>query len=260
MSSPVYDTQRLSAALEHFRATRSAYLSTSDQALTSLLITLTETTLALQSGQPADTTQLTQTLDFFRATRPPNLSTADQALSDLLSALGEQVLQISAGAPASAPAAAPTIPLDQSGVLQSQIDLLQLTLRSQEATITRLQNRLGDMASHTPRWAADVPPVQPPMMRPTEYWAEHVPDYGDNGQVSGEQVREHLTRPRVRPEDVQLTAEDLQRIRQRERRPTKPSWDIRSGRIEGQVPVLTLLLVAILALLTLWFYRWMGGL
>lgn len=255
MSSPVSDIQHLSAALEQFRATRSAYMSSSDQALTALLTALAEATIALQAGGPApDTARLAQTLDFFRATRPLNLSTADQALSDLLGALGEQVVRLSAAAPA--PAAAP--PPDHSAALQSQIDLLQLTVRSQESALKWVQGRLGDMAARTPSWAAGAPPVQPPMMRPTEYWAEHVPDYGDGDQVSGEQMREHLARPRVRPEEVQLTAEDLRRIRQRERRPARPERDMRGGRAEGQITAPGLLLVALLALLALLLYAGVG--
>jgi len=167
MSSHTTDISHLTAALERFRSTRSAYLSTSDQAMNGLLAALAETVIALRDGQTTNgSSHLTQALMLFQATRSYNLSPADQALADLLTALGERVIALSDTA-----GAAPAGPPDSSAAaLQSQIDVLQLMAKSQEATIRQLRAQLGPSAAGPSLWAeqTQTPPVQPPMMRPLE--------------------------------------------------------------------------------------------
>jgi hypothetical protein len=243
MSSHTTDIPHLTAALERFRSTRSAYLSTSDQALNELLTALAETVIALRGGQTtSDPSHLTQALMLFQATRSYNLSAADQALADLLTALGERVIALSdtAGAVPAGP------PDSTAAALQSQIDVLQLMAKSQEATIMQLRAQLGPRTAGPSRWTeqTQTPPVQPPMMRPLEYWAEHVPDYGEDGQISPGQMREHLSRPRVRPEDVVLTPEDLRRIQRAERPPYR-------GNPNAVDPKAQVFLLAIVVLLVL---------
>lgn len=243
MSSQTPDILHLSAALERFRSTRSAYLSTSDQATNALLSALAETLIALKGGQAAsDPAHLTQSLMLFQATRQPNLSLADQAQADLLTALGEQMIALS-----DTPPAAPS----DSGIaaLQSQIDMLQLMTKNQDAAIRQLRAQLSSAPAGSSRWdrAPQSPPVQPAMMRPLEYWAEHVPDYDD--QVSPSQVREHLTRPRVRPEDVVLTPEEQERIRRAERPPYQGNPDA----LEPRARMLLFTVVLLVALLYLAF-------
>jgi|GEM_PF-3122533 cytochrome b subunit of formate dehydrogenase len=47
-------------------------------------------------------------------------------------------------------------------------------------------------------------------MRPMSHWVEHIPDYGDGTSVHARALYE--SKRRVRPEDVQLTTEELERI------------------------------------------------
>lgn len=241
MSSHTTGIPHLTAALERFRSTRSAYLSTSDQAMNELLTALAEQVIALKGGQSTGSANhLGETLMLFQATRSHNLSSADQALTDLLTALGGQVIALSDAA-----GAAPASPPDSSvAALQSQIDVLQLMAKSQEAAIRQLRAQLGPSAAGPARWTEQTPPVQPPMMRPLEYWAEHVPDYGEDGQSSPSQMREHLSRPRVRPEDVVLTPEDLRRIQRAERPPYR-------GNPNAVDPKAQVFLLAIIVLLVL---------
>jgi hypothetical protein len=46
-------------------------------------------------------------------------------------------------------------------------------------------------------------------MRPIEYWEQHVPDYGH--ETTAADLAAIRSRPRVRPEDVVLTAEERAR-------------------------------------------------
>ncbi|HEU4328882.1 MAG TPA: hypothetical protein VFS21_37440 [Roseiflexaceae bacterium] len=237
MSGHPSNTQQIGDALAAFRATRSAYLSSSDQATSDLLVALSEAVMALDSGNlsgaPA-AAQLAVLVERFRASRPLYQSSSDQALSDLLTLLGDQVVALRAH-PGGQVAQASQSAISE---LQGQIDMLQLTVRSQESEIQRLREQRG-----TRRSASAAPSIESPpkVMRPPEYWAENIPDYGDN--LTPEQARQHLHNRRVRPEDVVLTPEDIARNTRR-----KPQQDMSAA--NQQMVSLLIGVLMILALLS----------
>lgn len=68
--------------------------------------------------------------------------------------------------------------------------------------------------------APDEPPVQPPMQRPLDYWADHVPDFGDG--LSETEIQRHLAHPvrQAKPP----TTQELRASRPRPRQTSYQKW------------------------------------
>ncbi len=183
------------------------------------------------SGQPSNTQQISDALAAFRATHSAYLSSSDQATSDLLIALSEAVIALGGDA-----GHAPQANQSAIGELQSQIDMLQRVVRSQESELQRLRDQQGRQRS-----IAATSSVEPPrVMRPAEYWAENLPDYGDN--LTPEQALQHLNGRRVRPEDVVLTPEDIARNTRRKPKPDMSPESLRAVSLLIYVLVVLVLL------------------
>jgi hypothetical protein len=169
--------------------------------------------------QPSDLQSLADTLATFRATRSAYQSTSDQALTQLLISLSEELLAQQGQPPAPA---APPVPTADLAALRAELAALQVTCEAQRSELAQLRALVSQPPQPPPapslrlaarRRATIVSP--PRVMRPIEYWEQHVPDYGDT--TTEADLAAARSRPRVRAEDVVLTDADRERL---EPRPT----------------------------------------
>ena len=134
------DMQLLAESFARFRATRSAYQSSSDQALTQLLASLAEEVLALRS---LSQTGMPQAADVLA------LQAQLAALQSAYDAQQSELAQLRA--------------LVERTKVAVGRDAPKLVTRRDPATLLRHE-----------------PVVSPPrIMRSMDYWEQHVPDYGD---------------------------------------------------------------------------------
>lgn len=136
--------------------------------------------------------------------------------------------------------------------LRARIDALEIALaalRTDHAALAREVRRLRGGSLLRDR--RDTPAeAAPRVMRPVDYWVEHLPDFGDG--VTREEAERYLARPRVRPEDVKLTEEERAWRPSRPRSTPRPRGAPSGAPIPpaaGPSPLLWLLLGTILVLI-----------
>lgn len=147
----------------------------------------------------------------------------------------------------------PNTPTDYEAALLTTVSALteeliqvQEVVRRQEQTIAQLLSRAGQSVTRQRRSAPTTPlPGPPKPIRSMEYWLAHAPDYGE--PLTAEELAAFQSKPRVRPEDIQLTPADLERQpRRASSSPPAPQW----------IPILVLAIIGLLGMLCvlgLWF-------
>ncbi len=203
MSDPTIT--RLEQASATFQATRSAYPSSSDLAQAELLL-LAQEVIALRQVQAANGAGV------FPATgATTHLATYPDTAENVLAHLADQ------------------------------IGMLQESQQAQQAEIAQLRAQLANLpTSRADVLRRPIPQSPPHQIRPIEYWAAHVPDYGDS--LSRSEIDAFLARPRVRPEDLPIELAREARPNRRGRVFSPAAWQSLSA--AGPAVALFLLIVA----------------
>jgi hypothetical protein len=174
--------------------------------------------------QDTTDTSLERALMRFQETRASFPLASEQALNAAILALGQHVSGLRAELSAADPAVIAR--------LDARLDALAADVAALRQTQTELLVALKPaaaapgqppVAQHPP--LPSVPALVPFTQRPLGYWAEVAAQIDD--QTSADELAAHLSKPRVRPEDVQLTPADL--ARQRRTRRHDQMWN-------GQTP------------------------
>jgi hypothetical protein len=202
-------TPRRDQALANYQAIQQHHFhSTVEKAMGELLVALAEETAAPNS--PAELAEIRDELAALRrdlATRPqssPNAAIDPAELAEIrgeLTALRRDLMVVSSLDPAASPPGAEVAELRQEIA----------GLRKEMARFMR-QNTLGvvrppDRGAYRP--ASRDLPGGPAPMRPVEELLDDVPQI--EGELPPEQLKAYVERPRVRPEDITLTQEDMAR-------------------------------------------------
>ncbi|KAB8141428.1 hypothetical protein F8S13_18655 [Chloroflexia bacterium SDU3-3] len=98
----------------------------------------------------------------------PSFATSELAVREELAALREEV-----------------------AALRQEVAALRQRADDQGLRLAALRTQVTPTARR--RATSDEPPVQPPLQRPMDYWADHVPDFGDD--LSEAEIQRHLARP-----------------------------------------------------------------
>lgn len=205
---------------------------------------------------------LDSALAAFRSTRPAYQYGAEAATTGLLLALAQAVQRIEAAGAAPDPAL-----LDELRELRQGLVALHQQQRAAQAELRELGRQVAALGGASPAPAPPAPrPAAPPALparieRPLDFWAEHVPAY-DDAAISPDLARQHLARPRIRPEEIQLTSDDLARQPRPGRAPLsvsaelfRRSWDPAPAVRPEYTPRLSgfaIGLIAVLILVLIW--------
>jgi hypothetical protein len=219
---------RRDQALANYQAIQQHHFhSTVEKAMGELLVALAEESAAPAS--PAELAEIRGELAALRrdlAARPrsaPDAATSPAELAEIrqeMTALRRDLMFVSSLDPAAGPPSAEVAELRQEIA----------GLRKEMARFMR-QNALGVVAPparegyrHGPR---DLPGNSAPM-RPVEELLDEVPQI--EGEVPPEQLKAYAQRPRVRPEDIILTKEDMARQGRPGRLPVSDEMRAKFGR------------------------------
>lgn len=159
---------------------------------------------------------LEEALATFRSTRSAYQYGAEAATTGLLLALAQAVQRIAAAGPTAAPD--PAL-LDELRRLREGLVALHQQQRAAQAELRELRQRVEALAGTRPgagepasvaERRRSTPPEPAREARPLAFWAERVPAY-DDAEISPDAARQYLERPRIRPEDLQLTPDEIVR-------------------------------------------------
>jgi hypothetical protein len=106
-------------------------------------------------------------------------------------------------------------------LLVEELHTLHQQVAAQTARIDALSLEIPQPTAAPARRARPTPPQPPapPVIRSMDYWLTHIPDY--DGALTAAEIAAFRTRPRIRPEEIQLTAADLAR---QQRNPYAAPW------------------------------------
>ncbi len=186
----------LQQALAEYRAALSPYPSSSEKATSAIIVALADELAALQPG--AGTTPT--------ANPQPNLQglhSVIAGLSQQVAALQRDLNELKAAREEDRSAKNP------DGEIQA--------LRREVAS---LRQQISGGPRQPQRRAAPLPGSLAPM-RPVEELLDDAPQLDDT--ISEAQMQAYIDRPRVRPEDIQLTEGERKQLRRPVRSPIKPS-------------------------------------
>lgn len=214
---------------------------------------------------------LEEALAAFHNTRSAYQYGAEAATTGLLLALAQAVQRIEAAGRAPDPAL-----LDELRRLREGLVALHQQQRAAQSELRELRQWVEALAGTRPgavelasvaERRRSTPPEPARQERPLAFWAERVPAY-DDAAVSPDAARQYLERPRIRPEEVQLTPDDLARQPQPGRAPPSVSdelfrraWEPAPGMTPAVRPEydrrmsclsIALMVVLILALIWVW--------
>jgi hypothetical protein len=249
---------RRDQALANYQAIQQHHLhSTVEKAMGELLVALAEEPAGPAS--PAELAEIRAELTALRrdlAARPqpaPNAAIEPAELAEIrseLTALRRDLMFVSSLDPAATTQGVP------AGAEIAELRQEIAAMRQEMARFMR-QNTLGVVApprGQPARPARDLPGKSAPM-RPVEELLDEVPQI--DGELPPEQLKAYVERPRVRPEDITLTQEDIKRQERRALLPVSGETFARLGRFDpaaanNTVGVILLISFALIMMLMCW--------
>lgn len=201
------------------------------------------------STSPAST-NLQQALDNYRAALSPYPSSHEKAVSTIIMALADELAALEpAAGTAPAPSAQPDLQQlyavitglsQQVAALQGDLNELKAAsqddrsaknpggelqaLRREVASLRRQLNGSQPQRRPAERRSAPLPGSLAPM-RPVEELLDDAPQLDDT--VSEAQMKAYIERPRVRPEDIQLSEDERKQLQRPHRAKINPSDSVR---------------------------------
>ncbi len=230
----------------------------------------------------ATPTKLQQALAEYRAALSPYPSSSEKTTSAIIVALADELAARQPGASAApAPSAQPDLQTLHNVIagLSQQLAALQRDLNELKAAseedrspknpggeiqalrreVASLRQQLSGGRSQPQRRAAPLPGSLAPM-RPVEELFDDAPQIDDT--VSEAQMQAYIDRPRVRPEDIQLTEDERKQLRRPTRKILSPNdFMVKKSREHSSskapqgnnssLPLISLLMIGVMLLL--WF-------
>jgi predicted phage tail protein len=101
-------------------------------------------------------------------------------------------------------------------IVEHEIQIEKLKRRYRTTVVTAEQSHL--LQAQLLNEPTPIP--VPALNKPIEYWAEHIPDFGE--EYTEQQIAERTTKPRVRASDIKLSSAEREQLA----KPTRPAVSV----------------------------------